>query len=458
MRRSTVLFALTFAAIVFFLASSAYAVSGKLFVEGRLTTAAGAYLASGAYSVTFRIYSSETAATPLWVDTFPKVTVGASGMFHVALGSHKALPVSLLYPEKPAPPYRVTVVGSNTKWLEVEVAGEVFGPRIKINPSSYAGNADTLDGNDWKFFSPATHTHDTRYYTEAQADSLLGGKAPVSHSHDDLYYSKSAVDAKVAALKSTNDSQQTQINALKSKNDSHQTQIDALKSTNNSQQNQINSLQSKNDSQQSQINALQAQVSQLVSLLEGVSRADDASGNPTVTFSGVNVRIVNGSGSTGGTVNGRGNLIIGYNESRTSGGAVNDRSGSHNLSIGTENNFSSYGGMVAGRTNSISGAYSSVSGGHGNTAGGDGSSVSGGWQNTAGGMYSSVSGGAFSTAGGNESSVSGGRNNSAGGAYSSVSGGEFNKAGYLSSSVSGGSDRSAGGDRDWVAGSYWSDL
>src|SRR2546427_4427760 len=37
-------------------------------------------------------------------------------------------------------------------------------------------------------------------------------------------------------------------------------------------------------------------------------------GKPTVRFSGVNVQIVSGSGSTSGAVNGEGNLIIGYAE------------------------------------------------------------------------------------------------------------------------------------------------
>lgn len=37
-------------------------------------------------------------------------------------------------------------------------------------------------------------------------------------------------------------------------------------------------------------------------------------GKPTVVFSGVNVQVVSGSGSTSGTLNGTGNVIIGYDE------------------------------------------------------------------------------------------------------------------------------------------------
>ena len=68
------------------------------------------------------------------------------------------------------------------------------------------------------------------------------------------------------------------------------------------------------------------------------------SGNDIVV-SGANLYVNNGTGSTGGPVNGLGNLVIGYNELR---GAGDDRSGSHNLVVGSRNNYSSYGGLVGG--------------------------------------------------------------------------------------------------------------
>ncbi|MCP4136760.1 MAG: hypothetical protein GY754_37670 [bacterium] len=87
------------------------------------------------------------------------------------------------------------------------------------------------------------------------------------------------------------------------------------------------------------------------------------------------MQIVSGSGSTHGTENGRGNLIVGYNEARAIG---NYRSGSNNLIIGAYHNYSSHGGLVAGYKNHIDGAYSTVSGGIQNVAAGSFSSVSGG--------------------------------------------------------------------------------
>lgn len=50
------------------------------------------------------------------------------------------------------------------------------------------------------------------------------------------------------------------------------------------------------------------------------------SSGSTVEFSGVNVQVVSGSGSTDGAINGRGNLIVGHDEGPGS------KTGSHNLS------------------------------------------------------------------------------------------------------------------------------
>jgi hypothetical protein len=173
-----------------------------------------------------------------------------------------------------------------------------------------------------------------------------------------------------------------------------------------------------------------------------------------VVFSGVNVRIVNGLGSTE-TKNGCGNLIVGYNELRSlpEAGELNFRSGSHNVIVGSANNYSSYGGLAVGRSNDIYGPYSGVTAGVGNVASGYGSSVSGGFFCTASGDYSSVSGGGNgNTASGYLSSVSGGSSNTASGEYSSVSGGYFNTAMGGLSSVSGGQQNHAGGYVSSVSG------
>ena len=179
-----------------------------------------------------------------------------------------------------------------------------------------------------------------------------------------------------------------------------------------------------------------------------------------VVISGANLRIVNGLGRTD-TTNGLGNLIVGYNESRqeNSGGAglttpfcTDRRTGSRNVVVGQQDNFSSVGGIVVGVQNEISGQYASVSGGAANTASGVSSSISGGIFNPASGLSASISGGGGNTASGISASISGGGDNSASGLSSSVSGGELNLASSTVSSVSGGAGNTASGENASVSG------
>jgi hypothetical protein len=210
--------------------------------------------------------------------------------------------------------------------------------------------------------------------------------------------------------------------------------------------------------------------------------------NAEIVITRANLRIVNGLGTTE-TTNGLGNLIVGYNELRKDPTLPpNLRTGSHNVVVGKELNFSSFGGLVVGLINEISGTFASVSGGQQNTATGRFASISGGLFNRASGAFASVSGGNDNTASGFTSSVSGGIGNTASGSFassvcggrinvasgedaavsggfqntasgfgSSVSGGEHNTAQGDFSSVSGGSNRSAPGTDNWIAGSLFAD-
>ena len=170
---------------------------------------------------------------------------------------------------------------------------------------------------------------------------------------------------------------------------------------------------------------------------------------PHVVFTGANVHVRSGAGQTF-NANGRGNLILGYNEMRAS--AVTLRTGSHTLVVGPGHNWTSWGGLVAGSRNTVSGSHSSVSGGYNNTASGSYASVNGGFSNSAPGSYSSVNGGFSNVALGDRSSVSGGGNNAASASYSSVSGGYLNAASGSYSSVNGGSNNAAVGSYGSVSG------
>ncbi len=205
-----------------------------------------------------------------------------------------------------------------------------------------------------------------------------------------------------------------------------------------------------------QIAAMQAQIDQLVSLVAVQSNQITNLENKTqyisvtgteIYITGANLSIRSGSGSTDGTINGLGNLIVGYNESS------NDiRTGSHNLVVGTLHSYSSYGGIVVGRNNTISGRYSSVTSGQVNTASGDYSSVTGGQLNEASSNSASVTGGSNNTASALGSSVTGGNYNNATGQYSGVSGGQSNRAMGSFSNIAAGRENVADGESSSVSG------
>ena len=115
----------------------------------------------------------------------------------------------------------------------------------------------------------------------------------------------------------------------------------------------------------------------------------------TVLFSGANVQIVSGSGmtdddfNTTGTLLGRGNLTIGYNEQDS--GDV--QTGSHNLIVGRGHSNSGIAGVLLGENGDITSDFASILGGKNGSISGDYATISGGFENIATGNYSSVQGG-----------------------------------------------------------------
>ena len=91
------------------------------------------------------------------------------------------------------------------------------------------------------------------------------------------------------------------------------------------------------------------------------------SGKPTVQFSGGHVQVVSGSGSTSGTLNGEGNLIIGYAENSSGF----PQTGSNDLIIGAGNGWSSYGELVGGSFDKATAPYSAAVGLQNITSGAD---------------------------------------------------------------------------------------
>jgi hypothetical protein len=126
---------------------------------------------------------------------------------------------------------------------------------------------------------------------------------------------------------------------------------------------------------------------------------------PNISLVGVNLHLLSGSGLTsdysdGGSAPnplGRGNLFIGYDEPPQhpfAALAPGDRIGSHNLIIGRYNRFRSFGSIVSGEYNTVSGAESNIIGGGGNT-------IEGRWSTIVAGANSQILGGTVAMFGGN---------------------------------------------------------
>jgi hypothetical protein len=109
---------------------------------------------------------------------------------------------------------------------------------------------------------------------------------------------------------------------------------------------QDESLYVRSVAQAAQMESLESRVAALESKLQHVTASTDA-----ITVTAPNLWVVNGAGATG-TASSLGNVIIGYNEPRAYGPQNKDRSGSHMLVVGKYNNYSAFGGLVAGIANS----------------------------------------------------------------------------------------------------------
>jgi len=197
---------------------------------------------------------------------------------------------------------------------------------------------------------------------------------------------------------------------------------------------------------QTNLAAAQASLDGLLTYIKVQTGDINGLGGPHVIVEGANFHVRSGSGQTNDTTN-LGNLIVGYNDPRcisSRGGSdcsdTSNRTGSHNLVIGPQHQYTASGGLVAG---------------FGNTVSADSTSVSGGRLNTASGSFASVSGGQFNTASGDGASVSGGGSNTASGPLASVSGGSSNVASGIRAAVGGGFNHTALSPDNWAAGSLF---
>ena len=270
--------------------------------------------------------------------------------------------------------------------------------------------------------------------------------------------------ARVEALETLNATQQGTIDTLETALGGAIADIQALQSEQAMLQLTVADLE--DDLANAGILNLQMEVDRLHDLFVGVSRGNAAYTEiDTLLFEGMDIQIVNGSGSTD-INNHTGNLIVGYNEPITASDNVpplsdnvsryirnfgDFKTGSHNLIVGSRLSYSAVGSVVAGLGNESAASYTVAFGRH-NSANLNYATVTGGTDNHAFASYSSMSGGYSNVVVGKAGSVSGGSQNSITGTGfgAGVRGGYGNTAAGAYSTILGGANNSTSDDFEIV--------
>ena len=99
--------------------------------QGKLTDGDGEPL-DGYYKLTFKIYTAQSGGGLRWSETHNGVQT-TDGVFSVILGSQGY-------------PLTQTVFSMSSTWLEIEVNGQIIGPRTPLTSVGYAHRIGTIDG------------------------------------------------------------------------------------------------------------------------------------------------------------------------------------------------------------------------------------------------------------------------------------------------------------------------
>jgi BMFP domain-containing protein YqiC len=404
--------------LIFLVYIGIFAADVKIPVQGYLTDNNGVAL-NGEKSVTFTLYDLDENGNELWTEN---ATVNIeNGEFSYMLGTTDFIDSTILENDTPL-------------YLEIKVEDEVLTPRIEIGVEpraifSYKSqNSDKLSGKNL-----------TEIKDDIKNDITENKLQSIINRLDALEAENNQLKSRVTALENKNNELTSRIQTLEAKVNANTEDISYLNVRFNSHMENYNILVSqftdtydqvveinnkldlitvtepinlddlttRVDNNEDSINDLETETEQntydlndnngkLSLLSDRVSNLEvktaDMSivylyGHKTVRFSHVNVQIVNGSGHTderysdNGMIDGQGlgNLIVGYNEEFNYDGEPAERkTGFHNIVIGTQNDYTSFGGFVAGLYNVISGEYAVVTGGIHNGARGDYSVISGG--------------------------------------------------------------------------------
>ncbi len=362
--------------------------------------------------ITFRLFDDSVGGTKLWEEELK--VVAPNGFVSVVLGAKTIFPIR-------------QITRASKLFLEMQIGSETPFSRQKLSSSFFAFNAAFADSANHSMFADSANYSAIAGVAKTVIDSAVVPakiNAAGATKNQTLIFNGNSVNWALPAVVTAGAGLTSTINA--------QTESLAISFGGTGAATTASRSDHSHDSRygsKSRADSLESRIAALEEKLRYVTSA-----NNTIYIDSANLCIRNGKGATD-SVNGLGNLVVGYDEPRPTGSA---KTGSHNIVAGKYNNYTRHGGLVVGYNNSITNGYASVSGGQDNTASGGAASVSGGNNNTAAGPGASISGG---------------RDNIASHSWSSVSGGKGNTASGAISTVSGGQGRTASGTYNWVAGS-----
>ena len=251
----------------------------------------------------------------------------------------------------------------------------------------------------------------------------------------------SAIDARVDAVDALASTNEGGLSTVQASLAGVQAQVTSFAADVQSNSSDVAAVTSTQGAQATRLTALETKTSSMSATTIG--------GRAAVVFDAVNLHVRSGVGTTAGIVNGLGNLIVGYDEARASS---SDKSGSHNLILGRQNNYTSFGGLVGGFNNAITGSYASIITGNSNEATATYSVVVTGSSNDATGTSAVVVTGSTNEATNGDAVVISGSSNDATGLDSVVVSGSTNRATDNTSVAVGGYDNESSGWRSVTVG------
>jgi hypothetical protein len=366
--------------------------------QGFLTDTLGNPITNPSSSMTFTIFDAVSAGSQKWTES--QLVSVDKGIFHVLLGSVTSIPDSVF-------------TNSNSRWLELTVAGQILTPRTQIVSSPYSYTSTYSDtaiyarnsapDNDWSF----------RITDIADTTLQMGGRWGLTRAGNVLYGNADSTHVNFGVVCTT---------GTTGHNNKYCT-----------------------------VGGGGGNVADTTYTTVAGGQSNIASGYAATVGGGYSNQADSAYAFIGG----------GYNNTASAyavigGGYINTASGNRAF-VGAGGNNSASGSsstVGGGNSNAASGTFAFVGGGAQNIATSVASTVAGGEYNIASGDMATVGGGLRDTASGYRATVGGGENNSAESSYTFVGGGYFNTASHQYATVSGGCINTASGYATTIAGGY----